>query len=128
MTSLPWLAQVIIPVGWRKACVIFVVTRLYSVWECLLLLMQVFVYKGAEGLSRRFRCAVGFFYGRWYSPVPNKAKLTVLVGKAINVTQVDNPDTNQVYSSRCTSVHMCSIQLLPCLTVLTQMHKGSFVS
>ena len=60
------------------------------------LLMQVFVYKGAEALSRRFRCAIGFFYGRWYSPVPNKVQLTVLVGKAISVTKVDKPDTEQV--------------------------------
>ena len=58
--------------------------------------MQVFVYKGAEALSRRFRCAIGFFYGRWYSPVPNKVQLTVLVGEAISVSKVDNPDTEQV--------------------------------
>lgn len=54
------------------------------------------MYRGIEALSRRIRCAVGFFYGRWYSPVPNKVQLTVLVGKAISVAKVDNPDTEQV--------------------------------
>lgn len=57
---------------------------------------QVFVYKGSESLSRRLRCAVGIFYGRWFSPVPNKVRLTVLVGKPISVQKVQDPDTKQV--------------------------------
>ena len=58
--------------------------------------MQVFVYQGAEALSRRFRCAIGFFYGRWFSPVPNKVQLTVLVGSPISVIKTDQPEQKQV--------------------------------
>ena len=59
-------------------------------------LLQVFVYKGSETLSRRFRCAIGIFYGRWYLPIPNKIRLTVLVGKPINVAKTEGPDASQV--------------------------------
>ncbi len=59
-------------------------------------ILQVFVYKGSETLSRRFRCAIGIFYGRWYLPIPNKIRLTVLVGKPINVAKIEDPDTSQV--------------------------------
>lgn len=59
-------------------------------------LLQVFVYKGSETLSRRFRCAIGIFYGRWYLPIPNKIRLTVLVGKPISVAKTQDPDASQV--------------------------------
>ena len=61
--------------------------------------MQVFVYKGSEALSRQLRCAIGIFYGRWYSPVPNKVQLTVLVGKPITVEKVQDPDSKQVQNA-----------------------------
>ncbi|DBB16583.1 hypothetical protein WJX82_009621 [Trebouxia sp. C0006] len=57
---------------------------------------QVFVYKGSETLSRRLRCAIGIFYGRWYLPIPNKIRLTVLVGKPINVAKIEDPDASQI--------------------------------
>lgn len=60
------------------------------------MLLQVFVYRGSETLSRRFRCAIGIFYGRWCLPIPNKVRLTVLVGKPITVERIQNPDTQQV--------------------------------
>lgn len=59
-------------------------------------LLQVFVYKGSETLSRRLRCAIGIFYGRWYLPIPNKIRLTVLVGKPISVAKTEDPDASQV--------------------------------
>ena len=60
------------------------------------MLLQVFVYKGFERLSRQLRCAIGIFYGRWYLPVPQKVQLTVLVGSPIKVNKVQDPDVKQV--------------------------------
>ena len=57
------------------------------------------MYKGSEALSRKLRCAIGIFYGRWYSPVPNKVQLTVLVGKPITVEKVQDPDSKQVQNA-----------------------------
>ena len=73
-------------------------------------LLQVFVYKGSETLSRRLRCAIGIFYGRWYLPIPNKIRLTVLVGKPINVAKIEDPDASQVaFVYLCFDLHFNSV-------------------
>lgn len=85
--------------------------------------LQVFVYKGSETLSRRFRCAIGIFYGRWYLPIPNKIRLTVLVGKPINVAKIEDPDASQV-----AFVYLCLDLQFYLVNTFDTMRLGRFVS
>ena len=81
------------------------------------------MYKGSETLSRRLRCAIGIFYGRWYLPIPNKIRLTVLLGKPINVAQIEDPDASQVaFVYLCFDLHFNSVN------TDDDMHRGCFVS
>jgi len=86
-------------------------------------LLQVFVYKGSETLSRRLRCAIGIFYGRWYLPIPNKIRLTVLVGKPINVAKIEDPDASQV-----AFVYLCFDLHFNFVNTVDVMRWGCFVS
>ncbi len=47
-------------------------------------------------LQHQFKIVVPFVYGRWYTLIPYKVKMTVEIGNPVHVSQVDNPTQKQI--------------------------------
>lgn len=49
-----------------------------------------------EGLSRRLQASLFVYWGRWGLPIPRRAKITMVVGRLIQVDKVEHPTDAQI--------------------------------
>ena len=61
-------------------------------------------------LSRRTGCAIFLFFGRCCLPIPYRVRLTMVVGKPVEVLQSDQPSKEQIEETHARFVKaMCDL-------------------